>query len=182
VSLSLFGYPRKLECQAATLGAATSPCGLRTFLVAAATGCRRGEVLALRSSDIVDGYATVARSLTQTRDVLEFKCTKTEKPRAIRIPETALPALEAHRKQQDEFRRQFGADYRSDLDLIFASPEGTPLKPDSVSVAVSLLFRRLKLPREPACIPYATRTRRSVRPGCIADGDQRPPGPTVRFG
>ena len=42
------------------------------------TGCRRGEVLALRWSDIQDGRAMVARSLTQTRDVLEFKGTKTE--------------------------------------------------------------------------------------------------------
>jgi integrase len=45
------------------------------------------------------------------------------------------------------FRRQFGADYRADLDLIFANPDGTPLKPDSISAVVSLLFRRLKLPK-----------------------------------
>jgi integrase len=49
--------------------------------------------------------------------------------------------------QQEEFRRQFGPDYRADLDLILANPDGTPLKPDSVSAAVSLLFRRLKLPK-----------------------------------
>jgi hypothetical protein len=35
--------------------------------------------------------------------------------------------------------------YRADLDLIFANPDGTPLKPDSVSACVSLLSRRLKL-------------------------------------
>ncbi len=52
-----------------------------------------------------------------------------------------------HRERQDEFRQQFGPDYRSDLDLIFANPDGTPLKPDSVSAAVSALFRRLKLPK-----------------------------------
>jgi hypothetical protein len=34
------------------------------------------------------------------------------------------------RKQQDEFHRKFGPGYRSDLDLIFANPDGTPLKPD----------------------------------------------------
>jgi integrase len=37
---------------------------------------RRGEVLALRWSDIVDGRAIIARSLTQTRSVLQFKGTK----------------------------------------------------------------------------------------------------------
>ena len=31
--------------------------------------------------------------------------------------------------------------------MIFANPDGTPFKPDSVSAAVSLLFRRLKLPK-----------------------------------
>src|SRR5262249_25344626 len=53
----------------------------------------------------------------------------------------------APRQQQNKFRQQFGADYRSDLDLIFANPDGTPLKPDSVSAAVSLLCRRLGLPK-----------------------------------
>jgi integrase len=44
-------------------------------------------------------------------------------------------------------RRQLGPDYRADLDLIFANPDGTPLKPDSVSSAVSLRCRRLGLPK-----------------------------------
>ena len=63
------------------------------------------------------------------------------------LPSSALIALDAHRHQQDEFRRQFGPDYRTDLDLIFANPDGTPLKPDSVSASVSALFRRLKIPK-----------------------------------
>ena len=44
----------------------------------------------------------------------------------------ALAALEAHRKRQDEFRQQYGTDYRADLDLVFANPDGSPLRPDSV--------------------------------------------------
>jgi integrase len=52
-----------------------------------------------------------------------------------------------HRKCQDEFRAQFGPDYRSDLDLIFANPDGSPLKPDSISATVSALFKRLKIPK-----------------------------------
>ena len=94
-----------------------------------------------------DGRAMVARSLTQTRDVLEFKGTKTEEPRAVSLPTSAIAALNSHRKRQEKFRRQFGPDYRVDLDLIFANPDGSPLKPDSISSAVSLLFRRLKLPK-----------------------------------
>jgi integrase len=132
--------------QAMVLESASGPWCMRTYLeVAAATGCRRGEILALRWSDIVDGRAMIARSLTQTRNILEFKCTKTEKPRPVALPQSAITALESHRQQQDEFRRQFGADYRVDLDLIFTNPDGTPLRPDSISSSVSALFNRLKI-------------------------------------
>ena len=55
--------------------------------------------------------------------------------------------LEDHRKRQDEFRRQYGADYHADLYLVFANPDGTPLKPNSISSSVSLLCRRLGLPK-----------------------------------
>jgi integrase len=121
---------------------------MATFLeVAAATGARRGEVLALRWSDIQEGRAIITRSLTQTRQVLEFKGTKTERPRDVKVPESALATLDGHRKRQDEFRQQFGRDYRADLDLIFANPDGTPLRPNSISSVVSLLFRRLGLPK-----------------------------------
>jgi integrase len=129
-------------------GAASGPWCLATFLeVAAATGARRGEILALRWSDLQEGRALITRSLTQTRQTVEFKGTKTERPRDVKIPPSAMDTLEEHRKRQDEFRREHGPDYRSDLDLIFANPDGTPLRPNSVSSAVSLLFRRLGLPK-----------------------------------
>jgi integrase len=143
------------------IAAATHPWCLRTFLeTAAATGCRRGELLALRWSDVVDGCVIVARSLTQTyrtvdtptgkikvHDVLDFKSTKTEKPRVVALPVSAIAALETHRKQQDELRRKFSQDYRADLDLVFANTDGTMLKPDSISASVSLIFKRMKIPK-----------------------------------
>src|SRR5581483_10154825 len=130
------------------LEAASGPWCMRMYLeIAAATGCRRGELLALRWSDIVNGCAIIARSLTQTREVLEFKSTKTEKPRPVFLPSSAVAALEAHRQQQNKFRHQYGADYRADLDLIFANHDGTILRPDSISASVSALFKRLKIPK-----------------------------------
>jgi len=134
--------------QALVFASATSPWCIATFLeICAATGARRGEVLALRWSDIQEGRALITRSLTQTRQVLEFKGTKTERPRDVKVPASALAALERHRKRQNEFRQQHGPDYRADLDLIFANPDGTPLRPNSISSGVSLLFRRLGLPK-----------------------------------
>jgi integrase len=132
--------------QALVLESGSGPWCMRAYLqVAAATGCRRGELLALRWEDIVNGIAMIARSLTQTRDLLDFKSTKTEVPRRVVLPPSALSALEAHRRRQDEFRRQFGPAYRTDLDLVFANPDGTPLKPNSISASVSALFTRLKI-------------------------------------
>jgi integrase len=143
-----YGIALTAAQQAMVFEAASGPWCMATFLeVAAALGARRGEVLALRWSDIQGGRATIARSLTQTKQVLKFKGTKSERPRVVKIPESTLARIEVHRNQQDEFRRQFGPDYRADLDLIFANPDGTPLKPDSVSATVSLLCRRLKLPK-----------------------------------
>jgi integrase len=127
---------------------AVKPWCLGTFLeLAEATGCRRGEVLALRWCDIRNDAAFVDRSLCQTKEGISFKSTKTEKPRRIELPPTIMPVLARHRERQNEFRRQFGADYRSDLDLIIANPDGTPLKPDSVSGTVSRLCRMLGLPK-----------------------------------
>ena len=127
---------------------ATGPWCLPAFLeLAAALGARRGEVLALRWSDIEGQDVVISRSLTQTRKGLEFKGTKNGASRTVNIPESVLPSLENHRKRQNEFRKQFGIDYRTDLDLIFANPDGTPLRPDSISASVSLLCRRLALPK-----------------------------------
>jgi integrase len=115
--------------------------------LSAATGARRGKVLALRWSASNGSDIVITRSLTQTRQTLEFKGTKSERPRRVFLPDSALTSLAAHRAKQDEFRRQFGPEYRADLDLIFANPDGTPLKPNSVSASVSLLCHRLGLPK-----------------------------------
>jgi integrase len=90
---------------------------------------------------------SIARSLSQTRAGLAFKETKNRSDRLIVLPDSALAALEAHRKTQDALRAQFGSSYRSDLDLIFANPDGSPLRPNSVSASVSALFKRLKIPK-----------------------------------
>ena len=134
--------------QALAIEAATLPWGLSAFLeLDAATGVRRGELLALRWPDVAEGIAFFHRSLSQTKAGLEFKSTKSGKPKRIALPESTNHTLAAHRAKQEVFREQFGPTYRTDLDLVFCNPDGTPLMPNSVSAAVSTLFRRLKLPK-----------------------------------
>jgi hypothetical protein len=54
---------------------------------------------------------TISRSLTQTKQILEFKGTKTEdSARPVSLPLSTVTALETHRKEQEQFRRQFGPD------------------------------------------------------------------------
>jgi len=130
------------------IDAATGCWCLQAFLeLSAATGARRGELLALRWSDIQDGAVAIARSLSQTRAGLAFKDTKNRTTRLVVLPESAIAALNAHRAAQDVFRNQYGSGYKGDLDMIFAEPDGTPLRPDSISASVSALFKRLKIPK-----------------------------------
>jgi integrase len=121
---------------------------LAPFLeLAAATGARRGEVLALRWSDIQGDAVSVSRSLSQTRAGLKFKETKNRSERLVVLPESAIAALATHRTAQDELRAQFGPTYRADLNLIFTEPDGSPLRPNSISSSVSALFKKLKIPK-----------------------------------
>jgi hypothetical protein len=95
--------------------------------------------------DIVGGFAHVTRSLCQVKDKLTFKGTKTGKERRIAIADVTMEALRRQQAEQLKARAMF-PDYRLDLDLVFAAPDGEPLRPDSVSAKVALLCRKLKLP------------------------------------
>jgi hypothetical protein len=49
---------------------------------------------------------------SQTKAGLAFKSTKRERPRRITLPASAVNALELHRAEQAELRKQFGPDYQ----------------------------------------------------------------------
>ncbi len=109
----------------------------------AASGLRRGELLALEWTDLVGNTLSVSKSLCQTKAGLILKPPKPGVARSIVLDDETLAVLASHRRQQEVYRAHFGTDYQGNL--IFANPDGTQLKPDSVSSAVSLLFRRLKM-------------------------------------
>ena len=124
------------------------------LLVASATSDRRGEVLALSwpdfhpaGADLPPGYGVleISKSLQQTKAGLRVKLPKNGKPRRVVIGPATITALEDHRRAQGESRRLFGKDYRSDLDLIFADPQGNYLKPDSVTATACRIARKAGL-------------------------------------
>ncbi len=103
--------------------------------LAAATGARRGELLACRWSDLnwASSKLRIERSLYQVKKQIGIKPTKTRQARVVTIPPSLVEYLKIHREQQQQDRAMFGPDYRADLDLIFCEPDGDFRKPDSVS-------------------------------------------------
>lgn len=83
------------------------------LVLAAATGCRRGELLALHWSDLNKTTAelNISKSLEQTKAGLWVKGTKSGRERRIALPDWALTVLQAHREQQDRDRGMFASDY-----------------------------------------------------------------------
>jgi integrase len=110
---------------------------------AAASGCRRGELLALRWPDIDprSGVVTIAKSVSQTKEGLEIKVTKTRKTRFVRVDETTLHVLMEHRGQIEEEKRLFGSDYH-DNDLVFPTPHGEYYMPSQVTGRISKFMQQ----------------------------------------
>lgn len=73
---------------------------LHPFVVlAASSGCRRGELLALtwRDVDFQKGVITISKSLEQTRAGLRVKSTKSGEPRFVGLEDFELDVLADHR-------------------------------------------------------------------------------------
>ena len=120
------------------------------ILLAAATGMRRGEILALRWSDIdLDaGTCAVCQSLEQTRSGgLQFKGPKTRRGRrVIALPQLVVEGLRKHRAKQARLRLQLGSSY-DDHDLVCARWDGSPRSPGALTRAFAKFIATSKLPR-----------------------------------
>ena len=119
--------------------------------LALATGMRRGELLALRWTDInMDrGIVRVERSLEELADgSLRFKPPKTESgTRSITIPPATVEMLRQHRKMQLEQRMLLGLGKPAADALVFPGIDGEPMSPDRLSWRWRNTCRSLGLPR-----------------------------------
>jgi integrase len=95
--------------------------------------------------DAAPAFIAITKSLEQTTDGLRTKSPKNGKPRRCPLPGLAIEALRDHLAKQKEFRKSFEGDYRADLDLVFATPDGDYLKPDSVTAKVCLLTKNCNM-------------------------------------
>lgn len=116
--------------------------------LAAATGMRRGEILALRWSAITPDYthAHVQASLQTTRDGLVFERPKTARSRrAVALPALAQQLLHHHRQTQAERAASIGRTITPN-DLVVAQADGSAINPDSLSSAWRRLIRKHGFP------------------------------------
>jgi integrase len=111
-----------------------------------ATGCRRGEVCAVRWSDIDLDRAELAvrRSVVQLGQKLREKDTKTHQSRRIALDPATVALLRQHRLRQRELMLALGVRLADDA-LLFGSPEGRPWRPDVVTNSFGRLRTTLDL-------------------------------------
>jgi integrase len=115
----------------------TDPMLATLLLVAALSGARRGEVCALRWSDI----DWTARTLTISRSVYETKGggwgekdTKTHQARRIGLDPVAVEALRRHQDRADKLARNLDLVNPEDAFVFSLSPSGSePVRPDLIT-------------------------------------------------
>jgi integrase len=118
------------------------------WLVAVATGLRRGEVLGLRWEDVdlERGRLHIRRSLVEIGSALHIQEPKTESSRRVLpVPAEVVAALRAHRARQAEHRLRLGPAWQ-DHGLVFTTASGGPIAPRN-------LLRRFKALAEAAGLP-----------------------------
>ena len=111
---------------------------LATFLLLAAlTGARRGELCALRWSDVDwDGDTLqIARSIYESKGGgWAEKSTKTHQARRIGLDELGLAILRKHRSDVDALAHELGVMVAPDAFMFSRSPAGAePIRPDVVT-------------------------------------------------
>ena len=119
------------------------------YVLVASTGCRRGEAIALRWSDIdlIAGKVVFRRSLTRVGGTLVFGTPKTGEGRTVSLDAGCVAALRAHAERQAvEMAHWNELHAYADQGLVFCRENGTPLRPERVSEKFHELAQKAALP------------------------------------
>lgn len=116
--------------------------------LAAMIGMRRGEVLGLRWSDIdLDAARLAVRQALVAVGYDVIKSTpKSHNARVIDLDAETVRKLRQHRRQQNEERVEWAADYE-DQNLVVAKENGEPIHPHTLSQSFERIIQRAGLRR-----------------------------------
>ncbi len=134
------------------------------YFMAALTGARRGELIALRWSDVdwADGTIAIARSVYETQGGgWGEKSTKTHQSRPIALDVLGMQVLRQHRTKVDALADSLGLVVPAEAFMFSRSPVGSePIRPDVVSKTFAAVCRRLE---EPALAALRERKPKATR-------------------
>lgn len=122
------------------------------YTLALGLGLRMGEVLGLRWKDIdfEGGRLSVRQAYQRIGGEGRFVEPKSATSRrTLPLPLVVAEALKEHRKAQLVERLAAGANWREDLDLVFAGPTGLPMNPSSTTRKLHRMLKELGLPDLP---------------------------------
>jgi integrase len=130
------------------------------FFLALATGARRGEILALKWSnvDLTEGIVKITESLTRIKGGSKFSEPKTaSSKRTIRLPQKALEVLKAHKASQEEEKKKskkldakenITPPTYKDAGLIFCQTNGNKIDPRNFQRTFEIWRDKAGLPKE----------------------------------
>lgn len=114
------------------------------------TGARRGEMCALRWSDVVlgedVGAIRIERSISEVGKVITVKGTKSGKGRTVPIDARSVAILQKIKDEQESFAEAAGASLCPDPYVMSQSSDGsTPFEPDRLTDRFRLICQRSKV-------------------------------------
>lgn len=118
------------------------------YRLAIYTGCRRGELVALRWQDVdlESGTIRITRTAQLVGNEVRWSEPKTARSRrVIPLPAQAVTMLRQHRRRQLEERLANALVYE-DQDLVFARSDGRPWNPGHVTQHWALVLKKAGLP------------------------------------
>ena len=118
------------------------------WMVAAATGVRRGELLGLRWDDVdlANRSLTVRRALSVIKGNAQLKQPKTSRCRTLRLDEVTTQVLEQRRHAQERHRVE-ASEWCNEWHLVFTGDLGRHLEPVRITHAFRVAVRDAPVPR-----------------------------------
>ncbi|MGH9171562.1 MAG: tyrosine-type recombinase/integrase [Acidimicrobiales bacterium] len=124
------------------LAESTNPPLAMFIVLAASTGARRGELVALRwpSIDLKNGMLSIERGIVIADNKLIEQSTKTHQNRNVSLDDVTLQLLEFHRERVSGIAAECSTTLVTDAFVLSESPNGSePMRPDSVTRAFRTL-------------------------------------------